>query len=106
MRTFITVLTTDRHGPEPDQSSPYHPSYFPKVHSKRVPCHHGMVRPQIAEGRDDLQIRWVTANILNKQARIADSGSPPTWGLDMWLTIPHLKGTKQFITKCYVGSRT
>jgi hypothetical protein len=32
-----------------------------------VPCHHGMARPHIAVGGDDLQIWRVAANIFNKQ---------------------------------------
>jgi hypothetical protein len=31
-----------------------------------VPCHHGMARPQVADGRDTLQVWRVAANILNK----------------------------------------
>jgi hypothetical protein len=37
-----------------------------------VPFHHGMARPQVADGGDGLQIRRVAANILNKQLRSAD----------------------------------
>jgi hypothetical protein len=37
-------------------------------HVKRVPCHHGMVHPQVADGGDGLQIWRVAANILNKQS--------------------------------------
>jgi hypothetical protein len=36
-------------------------------HVKWVPCHHGMVHPQVADGGDVLQIWRVAANILNKQ---------------------------------------
>jgi hypothetical protein len=39
-----------------------------------VPYHHGMARPQVAEGEDGLQIWRVAANILNKQSRAADKG--------------------------------
>jgi hypothetical protein len=38
------------------------------------PCHHGMARPQVADGEDGLQI-WgggVAANISNKQLRTTD----------------------------------
>jgi hypothetical protein len=35
-------------------------------------CHHGVVRPRVADGRDTLQTWRVAANILNKQSRIAD----------------------------------
>jgi hypothetical protein len=52
---------------------------FPKVVSPRghvgwVPCHHGMARPQVADGGNGLQIWRVAANILNKQSRTADKG--------------------------------
>jgi hypothetical protein len=43
-------------------------------HVKWVPCHHGMARPQVADGGGGLQIWRVAANILNKQSRIADNG--------------------------------
>jgi hypothetical protein len=39
---------------------------------KWVPCHHGMARPQVANGGDGLQIWRVAANILSKQSRTAD----------------------------------
>jgi hypothetical protein len=35
-------------------------------------CHHGMARPQVADGGDSLNIWRVAANILNKQLRTAD----------------------------------
>jgi len=38
------------------------------------PCHHGMTRPQVADGGDGLQIRKVAVNILTKQSRTDDSG--------------------------------
>jgi hypothetical protein len=41
---------------------------------KWVLCHHGMARPQFADGGDSLQIWRVAANILNKQSRTADRG--------------------------------
>jgi hypothetical protein len=39
-----------------------------------VLCQHGMARPQVADGKDGLQIWRVVANILNKQSRTADKG--------------------------------
>jgi hypothetical protein len=39
---------------------------------KWVLCHHGMERPQVADGGGGLQIWRVAANILNKQSRTAD----------------------------------
>jgi hypothetical protein len=41
---------------------------------KWVPRHHGMARPQVADGGDALQIRRVAANISNKQSRTAEKG--------------------------------
>jgi hypothetical protein len=41
---------------------------------KRVVCHHGIARPQVADGEDGLQIWRVAANILNKQSRTANNG--------------------------------
>jgi len=34
-------------------------------------CHHGMVRPQVADGGDGLQIWKVAVNTFNKQSRTA-----------------------------------
>jgi hypothetical protein len=45
---------------------------LPLSHVRRVPCHHGMADPQVADGGDALQVRNVAANILNKQSRTAD----------------------------------
>jgi hypothetical protein len=39
-----------------------------------VPCHHGMARPQVADGVNALQVWKVAVNILNKQSRTADKG--------------------------------
>jgi hypothetical protein len=64
----------------------YYPILFPK-HVKWIPCHHGMVHPQVMAG-DSPQIWWVAANIYNNQMRTAD---PPAWGLGMGLTTPHNK---------------
>jgi hypothetical protein len=50
------------------------------THVKWVPCQHGMERPQVADGRDGLQVWRVAANILNKQSRRPTGGDPPDWG--------------------------
>jgi hypothetical protein len=55
------------------------------VQVKRVPCHHGMARPQVPDEGDDLQIWRVAAIKLNKQSRTAEKG---------WLVVgltPHRK---------------
>jgi hypothetical protein len=51
------------------------------THVKCVPCHHGMARPQVADGGEGLQIWRVAANILNKQSRTADKGWPSSVGV-------------------------
>jgi hypothetical protein len=43
-------------------------------HVRWVPCHNGMVRPQVADGGDGLHIWRVAANILNKQSLTTDWG--------------------------------
>jgi hypothetical protein len=45
---------------------------FPANHVRWVPCHHGMARPQVADGGDALQFWRATENILNKQSRTVD----------------------------------
>jgi hypothetical protein len=50
-------------------------------HVRWVHCHHGMVRPQVADGGDALQFRRVVANILNKQSRTADKGWSSSFGV-------------------------
>jgi len=44
------------------------------------PCHHGMARPRLADGKDGIQIWRVAADILNKQERTADSGWSSRFG--------------------------
>jgi hypothetical protein len=44
------------------------------IHVEWVPCHHGMERPQVADGGDGLQIWRVAANVLNKKSRTANTG--------------------------------
>jgi hypothetical protein len=41
-------------------------------HIKWVPCHHGMARPQVADGGNALQFWREAANILDKQSWTAD----------------------------------
>jgi len=38
------------------------------------PRHHGITRPQVADGEDGLQAWSAAANILNMQLRTADKG--------------------------------
>jgi hypothetical protein len=48
------------------------------------PCHHGMVRPQVGDEGDCLQIWRVAANILNKQSQTVDKGRPSSLGGWAW----------------------
>jgi hypothetical protein len=52
------------------------------IHVRWVSCHHGMARPQAADGGDGLQIWRVAANILNKQSRTTDKGWSGSSGLE------------------------
>jgi hypothetical protein len=45
-----------------------------------VPCHHGMVRPQVAY-RGMASLWREAANILNKQSRTADNGCSSALGV-------------------------
>jgi hypothetical protein len=58
--------------------------YYIKKHVRWVPCHHGMSRPQVADGGDDFQIWRVAANILNKQSWTANRGQPTIGGPQAW----------------------
>jgi hypothetical protein len=49
---------------------------------KWVPCHHGMARPQVADGGEGLQIWRIAANIFNKESRTADKGWPSRLGVE------------------------
>jgi hypothetical protein len=55
--------------------------------------HHGMPRPQVADGGDGLQIWRVTVNILNKQSRTSDRGWSSSLGFGRGLTIHHRKNS-------------
>jgi hypothetical protein len=48
---------------------------------RRVPCHHSMACPQVANGGNALQIWRVAAKILNKQLRTADKGWSSSLGV-------------------------
>jgi hypothetical protein len=54
---------------------------------KWVHCHHGMVRPRVADRGDGLHIWRVAANMLNKQLRTANSGWSSTLGVGL-TTLP------------------
>jgi hypothetical protein len=58
--------------------------------------HHGMARPQVADGGDALQVWRVAANIINKQLWTADK----RWSSSLGLTTPHSK-----IYACYENSQ-
>jgi hypothetical protein len=44
-------------------------------------CHHGMARPQVADGGDGLQTWRVAAIIINKQSRTAENGWSSSLGV-------------------------
>jgi hypothetical protein len=67
------------------------------------PCHHGMARPQVAVGGDDLQLRSVAANILNKQSRRADKGWSSRLGVGHRANNFHHKN--KLVTKCHKRRR-
>jgi hypothetical protein len=50
-------------------------------HVRWVPRHHGMARPQVADGGDSLHFWKVAANILNMQSRTADKGWSSSLGV-------------------------
>jgi hypothetical protein len=52
-----------------------------RLHVTCVPGHHGIARPQVADGRDALQVWRVAANTLNKQSRTADKGWSSSLGV-------------------------
>jgi hypothetical protein len=60
-------------------------------HVRWVPCHHGMARPQVPDGRNGLQIWRVATDILNKQSWTAKKGWSSSLGLGVGLTTPHHK---------------
>jgi hypothetical protein len=51
------------------------------LHVRWLPCHHGIARPQVADGEDTLQAWRIAANILNKQLRTADKGWSSSLGV-------------------------
>jgi hypothetical protein len=56
-----------------------------------VPCHHGMARPQVADGGDALQVWRVAANILNNQSRTADKRWSSSFGVGREANNSHRK---------------
>jgi hypothetical protein len=43
--------------------------------------HHGMTRPQVADGGEGLQVRRLAVSIMNKQARTANKGCSSSLGV-------------------------
>jgi hypothetical protein len=76
---------------------------FSSNYVKRVLCHHGMARPQIADGGTYLCIWRVAANILNKQWQKADKLWLSSLGVGRGSNNSHRKN--QHVTKCYTVSR-
>jgi hypothetical protein len=59
-------------------------------HVKWVPFHHGMARPQVADG-EGCQIWRVPENILNKQSRRAERGWSSSLGIGLGANNPQRK---------------
>jgi hypothetical protein len=55
---------------------------FSKCNRMLVPCHHGMARPQVADGGDAFQFWREATNILNKRSRTADKGWSSSLGVE------------------------
>jgi hypothetical protein len=71
------------------------------------PCHHGMARPRVADGRGRPPDMEDTANMLNKQPGQPARGSLQAWGGEgcargsQLLTV-----NNQLVAKCFTGCRT
>jgi hypothetical protein len=76
-----------------------------KYHVRWVPCHHGMARPQVADGGDSLQFWRVAANILNKQSWTADKGWSSSLGVGRGGLTP-LNVKNKLLTKDHKKPRT
>jgi hypothetical protein len=63
--------------------------------------HHGMTRPQVADGEHGLQIWRVAAFILSKQSRIADK----VWSSSFGIGRGTPRHKNQPVTKHYTGPR-
>jgi hypothetical protein len=51
------------------------------LHRNWVPCRHDTARPQVVDKGGGLQIWMVSANVLNKQSRTADTGWASSLGV-------------------------
>jgi hypothetical protein len=69
------------------------------------PCHYSMARPQVADGRDRLQLWRLAANILNKQPRTNDKGWSSSLGVGRGAN-NSLTVKSKFVTKSYTKPRT
>jgi len=73
--------------------------YIFDVHVRCDPCHHGMARPQVADGGKAskyggrMRIYWIS--IRGQPTK----GGPPAWGFGVGLTTPHRK--KEFVAKYF-----
>jgi hypothetical protein len=63
------------------------------------PCHHGVTRPQVADGGDGLHIWRVAADTLNKQSRTADKGCHSACGVRRGLTTTYV--IKYFVQRVH-----
>jgi hypothetical protein len=81
------------------------PTHLLSIGNRWVPCHHGMARPQVADGGDSLQFWRLAENILNKQSRTADKGVAFQLGGWAWGT-QILTVKNKLVTKDHKKPRT
>jgi hypothetical protein len=63
------------------------------------PSHHGLARPQVADGGDGLQICRVAANTVNNSRGKLTRGGHLAWGLGEGLTNHHKTNLLQNVTE-------
>jgi hypothetical protein len=64
-------------------------SVNPTFHVKWVPCHQGMICPQVLNGGNGLQVWRVAANILNEHLWTAEKDCPSSLWVGLRLTTLH-----------------
>jgi hypothetical protein len=60
-------------------------------------CHQNMARPHIMSGKHGLDLWTAAANIINKQSRTAEKGSPPPWWLSKGTISPYRKNSRAYV---------
>jgi hypothetical protein len=75
-------LLHDRKEQEILLSTPTVPEYF-NLTMTACPYRHGMANPQVAGGKESLQISGMPVKILSNQSRIAENGCSSSLGFDL-----------------------